>query len=259
MTATPTRVPPRRRTEPAAAARPGADLALGVVPLAAVSGASCWLLGLPTSHHLFEVGALYALMAGMILLNLPGLSRGPGLGAANRVTLFRATLVLPIAALVFHPEALTARGAWWIVAVGTVAMVLDGVDGRVARRTGTASAFGARFDMELDSFLLIALSVLVLRSGKVDGWVLATGGMRYAFVVAGFVIPALEAELPRSGRRKWMCVLAGVSLLVALGPIVSPALATRVAAAGLLLLGYSFAVDVAWLLSARSRRPAGAG
>jgi phosphatidylglycerophosphate synthase len=256
MTAPHIRVTPRRQLEPAAA-RPGLDLAAGVLPLAAVTGASCWLLGLPTSH-LLEVAAQYALLAGLILLNFPGLSRGPGLGPANRVTLFRATLVLPIAALLLHAGALGDGGAWWIVGLGTVAMVLDGVDGRVARRTGTASAFGARFDMELDSFLLLALSALAWRSGKVGGWVMAVGGMRYLFVAASVLVPALAAELPRSRRRKWICVAAGVALLVALGPIVSAALATRVAAAALLLLAYSFGVDVAWLLSA-SRRRAAAG
>jgi phosphatidylglycerophosphate synthase len=256
MTAPPARLAPRRQAEPTAA-RPGVDLAAGVLPLAAVSAASCWLLGLPTSH-LLEVAALYAVMAGLILLNFPGLSRGPGLGPANRVTLLRATLVLPIAALLPHADALGDRGAWWLVALGTVAMVLDGVDGRVARRTGTASAFGARFDMELDSFLLLALSALVWRTGKVDGWVMAIGGMRYLFVAASVVVPALGAELPRRRRRKWICVAAGVALLVALGPIVPDPLAIRVAAAGLLLLGYSFALDVAWLLTA-SRRGGAAG
>ena len=38
--------------------------------------------------------------------------------------------------------------------------VLDAVDGHVARRTGTATAFGARFDMEVDAFLIVVLSVV---------------------------------------------------------------------------------------------------
>src|SRR5690606_34119315 len=89
-TATPTHVPPRRRVASAPRARPGPDLALGAGPVAVVSTATCWLLGLPTSH-LLEAAALYALLAGLVLLNLPGLSRGPGLGPANRVTLARGT------------------------------------------------------------------------------------------------------------------------------------------------------------------------
>ena len=42
---------------------------------------------------------------------------------------------------------------------GRGALALDGVDGQVARRTGTASELGARFDMEVDAFLILVLSV----------------------------------------------------------------------------------------------------
>lgn len=240
----------RDRTHGAGQA-PWLDLALGLIPLAAVSGATCWLLGLPTSH-LTLVGALYALLTALVLLNLPGLSRGPGIGPANRITLGRSVLVLPVAALVVRPEALTDRGLWWIIALATVAMILDGVDGRVARRTGTSSAFGTRFDMELDAVLLLALSALVWRSGKVGAWVFAIGGMRYVFVLSGTLWPALTSELPRSLRRSAACVVQGVALLVCLGPVVPSAQATQLAAAALLLLVWSFAVDIVWLL-ARAR------
>lgn len=257
-TAIPVRVAPRRRVESTPPARPGRDLALAAAPLAAVSAATCWLLGLPTSH-LLEAGVLYALLVGLVLLNFPGLSRGPGLGAANRITLARATLVVPVGALMLRPEALDARAAWWIIALSTAAMALDGLDGRIARATGTASAFGARFDMELDAALLMALSVLVWQSGRVDAWVLAIGGIRYAFVLAGAVWPVLAGDLPRSRRRKVVCVVQGVALLVALGPIVPQELAARGAAVALVVLAWSFAVDVVWLLSAEPRRAAGRG
>ena len=42
--------------------------------------------------------------------------------------------------------------------LASVALILDGVDGKVARRTRNASAFGARFDMEVDAFLILVFS-----------------------------------------------------------------------------------------------------
>ena len=45
--------------------------------------------------------------------------------------------------------------------MATVALLLDAVDGQVARRTNTVSALGARFDMETDAFLVLVLSVYV--------------------------------------------------------------------------------------------------
>jgi len=134
--------------------------------------------------------------------------------------------------------------------VATTVMLLDGLDGRIARRTGTESRFGARFDMELDAALLLALSVLVWRDGRVGMWVLLIGLMRYAFVAASWIWPALAADLPPSFRRKLVCVVQGVALLVALGPIISDAQAVAAAAIGLIALTYSFAVDVRWALAA---------
>ncbi len=72
--------------------------------------------------------------------------------------------------------------------------MLDAVDGRVARRTGTASAFGARFDMEVDAFLILVLSVYVARVGRRVG--AAIGAARYAFVAAGWLLPWLRGPLP---------------------------------------------------------------
>ena len=151
------------------------------------------------------------------------------------------------AALVPQPEVLVDAGYWWIIGVMTVAMALDGVDGQIARRTATATAFGARFDMELDSFQMLVLAALVWRSEQVGPWVMLLGLPRYLFVAAGWVWPWMRAPLPERVRRKAGCVIQGIALLVCLGPIVPPGLAAPVAALILVLLGASFAVDSVWL------------
>jgi len=171
------------------------DLASALALALAAVGGTWWFSGVPASYVLVGV-ALYGALAALILRTLPAGLPGPGLGAANRVTLARAALAVPVFALALHPGALEAPTLWCVISLSTVAMVLDGVDGRIARRTGSQSAFGARFDMELDAALIMALCVLVWRSGKVDAWILLIGLMRYAFVAAGWVWPALTAELP---------------------------------------------------------------
>ena len=100
-----------------------------------------------------------------------------------------------------------------------------------------------------DAFLLFVLSVLVWQSGKTGAWVILIGTLRYLFVVGGRLWAALEAELPPSARRKVICVVQGVTLLVCLGPIVPGRVARVVAAGALVALVYSFAVDVRWLAS----------
>ena len=79
------------------------------------------------------------------------------------------------------------------------ALVLDSVDGRVARRTASTTAVGARFDMEVDAFLILVLSAYVVQS--VGLWVLTIGAARYAFVAAGWLLPWFAAMALIS----WLC------------------------------------------------------
>jgi phosphatidylglycerophosphate synthase len=167
------------------------------------------------------------------------------IGYANLVTAGRLALVLPIAAFAARPA--TPALGWIAVGVCTTAALLDIVDGRIARRTGTTSAFGARFDMEVDAVLIMVLAVLAWRWDKAGAWVLLSGTLRYAFVAAALVLPWLAAPLPPSLRRKTVCVVQIVALIVVMGPIVRPPLSTLIAAAGLAALSYSFLVDTAWL------------
>ncbi|POX61407.1 hypothetical protein C3492_21145 [Streptomyces sp. Ru62] len=175
-------------------------------------------------------------------------------GPANRVTLGRATLVGGVTALVADSFE-SAPPVTLLVALTAVALLLDGVDGKVARRTGTSSALGARFDMEVDAFLILVLSVYV--SAQLGPWVLLIGGMRYAFVAAARLAPWLTAPLPPSFARKTVAAIQGVCLLVA-GAELLPAPANL--AVVLLALGslvWSFGRDVLWLRrNARAVRPA---
>lgn len=237
-----------RRPEREAGERAGGawiDLAAALVLTVATAAATWRVLGLQASY-VPVAAALQLAMSAIILWGLPKDRPFRGLGPANRVTLGRAALAMPVLALALQPGPLDTTARWWIIAVSTVVMLLDGVDGRVARRTGTETPFGARFDMELDAALLMALSVLVWRDGRVGAWVLLIGLMRYGFVAASWRVPALARELPASARRKIVCVVQGVVLLVALGPIVPPAVALAACAFGLAALAYSFAVDVRW-------------
>ena len=139
-------------------------------------------------------GLVFALVTGLLLVRHDAAGRALAAGAANQVTLARATLVGGVTALV----AAGASGPQLVVlvAIGAVAIALDGLDGYLARRNNTVSVLGARFDMEVDAFLILVLSVLVCRT--VGPWVLAIGLMRYAFVAAMFVMPRLRATLPFS-------------------------------------------------------------
>ncbi|MEX2467285.1 MAG: CDP-alcohol phosphatidyltransferase family protein [Gemmatimonadota bacterium] len=233
------------------------DLATAALPLLATAAATSRLLGLPTSHVAIS-GAGYVVLALALLRLAPRALPAPGIGWANRITLFRAVLSIPVVALLFHPGSVPEHGAWWVIGVAGIALALDGVDGAVARRTGTETGFGARFDMEVDALLILALSVLAWTSTPLGFWVVGIGAIRYLFLAAAYPWPFLDAPLPPSFRRKAICVVQSVALLVCLAPPVPDLVRLGTAAFALALLVYSFAVDVRWLvLNAReSVKPA---
>jgi len=169
----------------------------------------------------------------------------PTFGAANAVTLARGVLALDLLALLGSPPSVVL--AWSIVALALIALVLDCVDGRVARRRGETSAFGARFDMETDALLILVLAALAWSLGKAGAWILLAGALRYLFVAAGFVLPWLRAELPPSRRRQTVCVVQIASLILCLAPFVPPSASAAIGFAGLAALFGSFAADVASL------------
>ncbi|HEY2055889.1 MAG TPA: CDP-alcohol phosphatidyltransferase family protein [Solirubrobacterales bacterium] len=166
------------------------------------------------------------------------------LGPADRVTLVRATLTVGVAALVADSFAEPVPVAL-LVSLASVALVLDAVDGQVARRTRTASELGGHLDGEVDAFLILVLSVYVARS--TGAWVLAIGAARYAFLAAGYVLPWLRAPLPARYWRKVVCAIQGIVLTIAAAGVLPMPVADAALAGALVLLAESFGRDVWWL------------
>lgn len=166
----------------------------------------------------------------------------PRFGAANFVTMLRVSLVAGVAGLIGEPPSPPA--AWLAVGVVVLVAVLDGVDGWLARRSGEISAFGARFDMEVDAALILIISVLVWQHGKAGAWVITCGLMRYGFVAAGWVLPWMAGPLRTTRRGKTVAVGQFIGLGAALLPIVPVPSSDVVAALALATLLWSFALDI---------------
>jgi phosphatidylglycerophosphate synthase len=198
-------------------------------------------------------GALYGLVLCAVLS--AGLQRAAmeKLGPANTVTLTRAILVGGVTALVVTSFThLVSTPA--LVAVAGVALALDGVDGQVARRTGSTSALGARFDMEIDAFLILVLSVYA--GDRFGWWTVALGAYRYLFVAASWAMPWLTAALPPKFSRKVVAALQGVVLAIATAHLLPYDVTVAALAIALVSLTWSFGRDVAWLYRAARLREA---
>ncbi|MEU0360219.1 CDP-alcohol phosphatidyltransferase family protein [Streptomyces cyaneofuscatus] len=189
----------------------------------------------------WAAGVAFAVTTWALLTRARSLVPPKSFGPANAVTLIRTTLVGGVTALVAESFAGDPR-ITALVSLTTVALLLDAVDGQVARRTGTQSAFGARFDMEADAFLILILSVHVAAS--LGAWVLLIGSMRYVFVAAARPLPWLNGPLPPSGARKTVAVLQGVILLTAAADLLPLVAARLLVLSALISLIWSFGRDV---------------
>lgn len=217
-------------------------VALSIVSIAALGATRLHL----SAAYLPKVLLLFAAGAALVLLALPGAHSFIRLGAANHVTLTRGALIALLAGLVGEhgtPDITTVA-----VIVASAALALDGVDGRLARRAGMASEFGARFDMETDAVFVAVLALLVWDFGKAGIWVLLSGLMRYLFAAVVAMVPRLQRPVPSTLRGKSIAVWQMIALIVALAPVCGPAVSGWIAATGLLALVLSFSLDVAWLL-----------
>jgi phosphatidylglycerophosphate synthase len=174
----------------------------------------------------------------------------PTLGPANAVTLLRAVVAGVLAA--FLGERVAVDVPWLLVGLASLWFMMDWVDGRVARATGHASAFGARLDMELDALTLMALSALAWQLDRAGGWVLLSGAMRYLYVAATWAIPFMNRPLFPTMRRAWVCGIQVTCLIAALAPWPVPYLSDTIALFGLAALIVSFGIDTVWLVQNRS-------
>jgi phosphatidylglycerophosphate synthase len=241
-------------------ARPWQPLATGAVVegagLAAAGGAGL-LMPLPA------LGAAVGYLGGSAIIL--SCCRQPGFGLANLVTLGRVVGTCWVIGLTL--QALFGRlgetGLTLMIIIGSCCLVLDGVDGTVARARGETSPFGARFDVETDAVLLLTLSTAVPVLGVAGWWVLALGLTRYAYVIASWIGPrrvraALRIPLPYRYSAKVVAVVQVIALLTVLtmdltgAATIAPAVPSLLLVGALAALWWSFGHDVVWQLRAAS-------
>jgi phosphatidylglycerophosphate synthase len=206
---------------------------LGIVAATAGLGVAGWITGLVTGSA-----------AAALIVTARMRSDQPRMLPADWVTLTRALLAAGVAGLVAdsfgRPIATTA-----LVTLSSVALVLDAVDGQVARRTDSVTPLGVRIDGEVDAFLILLLSIAV--SEVYGSWVLLIGAARYVLLLAGWLMPWLAAPLPPRFWRKFVAAVQGIVLTVAVSGVLDRIVGIIAVGIALLLLAESFGRDVIWL------------
>ena len=134
-------------------------------------------------------------------------------GYANAVTLFRLLLMCLGGLFSMHwPNYL-------LFAFFTTAVLLDVLDGYLARRFRQSSDFGLYFDMETDAFFVALASLILYKKGLIDAWILFPGYLRYFYMMVWKLIPLEQKKEPK---RRYASIIAGIFFVALLLPFLLP-------------------------------------
>lgn len=150
------------------------------------------LICLPRAAGLFISIAVYSTAGGVVFLVfvlcnirlLRGRAGGerPVLGWANKLTISRFLLVVPIVLLVIHDRMMGA------LVMYVVSGLTDIADGVIARRTHRETEFGVVMDPAADIVTTAGLFTAFFARGFIPAWVLAVLYARYVTLLAGAAV-----------------------------------------------------------------------
>ncbi len=242
----------------------------GRLPSELRDGTMCWLLGGALALGLVSLASpaldpilpdlapaagwlVYLLAAMWVMRNLHRHTHAR-FGAGNAVSLLRLVVLCLLAMLC----AASRHGGWLALTLAIVFLLLDGLDGYAARRDGTCSAFGARFDIELDALFVLLACGWLWWAGKAQAWVLLGGVPHYLFLFGRHWRPSWRRPLAPSRRRGTIGMVQASVLTGCLAPITGPPLTTLALGLALLLVALSFWLDLR-PLARRGLRSSAAG
>jgi len=153
-------------------------------------------------------------------------------GPGNWITWLRLVLISVFLLLLPTASPLLLAGA------GLLEILLDAFDGRLARRYGSTSLFGAYLDQEVDAFFVLVMSTGLYERGYAGAWILTLGLLRYLFVYVNHFLKTPRQEEVRSNYAR---IIAGIIMVGLPTAFLTPPWLYQPALPLLgLLLGYSF-------------------
>ncbi len=172
----------------------------------------------------------------------------PRLGWANTLTLLRGGLFAGLTGFLASPRPETGL-AWLPAGLYTVGVLIDGLDGYIARRSNQVTRLGEILDMSMDGWGMLMASMVAVQYGQVPVWYLLVGLARYLYLGGLWLRQRLGwpiLELPPSMVRRPFAGLQMGFACVMLWPVFTPPATYHAAAVFSLPFLVSFMRD--WLV-----------
>ncbi len=172
-------------------------------------------------------------MLGLLIRFRGSYTPNQGFGAGNALTLMRATLALVLIAK-------NDLSLAWTGAAIMIALLSDGLDGWIAKRSGMASPFGDVFDQESDALLFLSICLLLIEDRQVGLWILLPASYRYLFILFCRSIKPTQKAIQGTWVTRAIGITSMMALAACLAPIVPDQGVYWTASAVTLLLSLSF-------------------
>ena len=218
-----------------------AYLPLGVFIAALLASLFSLAFRLGFAPPLFSLGLLAILITAVSVLTR---QYSVTAAAGTRLTLGHVALVCLLGGVAAAPPGeFPPLMLWSLAAIAAAAAGFIGVEAWITEKIDAAGPFSRRLGQEANGLLMLSVAVLLWRSGKVDGWVIAAGAVHYVILVASLALPTLRQNSPDAWR-PYARVAATVALIAALVPVVPAIMATGLGAAALGLVLVEAASDI---------------
>lgn len=169
--------------------------------------------------------------------------QSPGaFGPANTITLCRNFLVAVIINILLFNYG--PHESMLIASLSISILIMDGLDGYVARKLNICSDFGARFDMESDAFFILVLCIATISVYGAPYWIILIGAMRYLYVLGQYFYQPLNLPVRDRYSRKVFCVIQIVALVLPFTEVLQKGIWELLLLVSLMLLAFSFARDI---------------
>lgn len=111
----------------------------------------------------------------------------------NKLTIFRAVLIIPFVIIILYPG-LGDYGNYVAAGIFIVASITDWLDGKIARKYNLVTNFGKFMDPLADKLLVGAAMICLVETGKLAAWIVVIIISR-EFIISGFRLVASDNNI----------------------------------------------------------------
>ena len=111
--------------------------------------------------------------------------------SANWITVFRLVLAAACGFIFTELHPLT------IALVGLLILVLDKLDGVLARKHQVENPIGAQLDQEADAYFICIFAIILYLSGYLGMWIIILGLLRYINIIVLYLLNQQDKKEPR--------------------------------------------------------------